>query len=112
MSGYEIAAACLLVMGIAGCALTALGLLVSGDAYDQIHYLAPASLLGSVAIPLAVLLHEGWWQAGLKALAIGMILVLSNPVLSHATARAARIRRKSRVEPHGEEHIPFGEDAE
>jgi multicomponent Na+:H+ antiporter subunit G len=112
MSASEIVVAVLLALGTAGFALTAAGLLISGNAWDQIHFLAPASVVGSVLIPIAVLLHEGFSQAAVKAIAIALILVLSNPVLSHATARAARIRRKGRLESREKGHIPFAEDSD
>ena len=62
--------------------------------------------MGSVAIPAAVVLHEGFSQAGAKAILIGILLFFSNPVLSHATARAARIRRKNQLSPAPDERIP------
>lgn len=107
MSVHETIAAILLGAGVLGFLITAVGLLVSGDVYDQIHFLAPGSLIGSVAIPAAVLVHEGFSQAGAKAILIGILLAVSNPVLSHATARAARIRRKNQLAPRRDEDIPF-----
>jgi multicomponent Na+:H+ antiporter subunit G len=89
-----------------GFALCALGLLLSRDFYDQLHFLAPASLIGAVAIPLAVLVEEGFSQAGTKALLIAFLLFWANPVLSHASARAGRIRRKGQWPPTGNEKFP------
>lgn len=111
MTLREIFAAILLTIGVAGFVITAAGLLVSRDVNDQIHFLAPGSLLGSTAIPAAVLVHEGFSQAGSKAILIAILLVISNPVLSHATARAARIRRKGRPGPGSDENIPFADDS-
>jgi multicomponent Na+:H+ antiporter subunit G len=101
----EIAAAVLLTIGVLGFAFTSIGLLVSRDVFDQIHYLAPGSLIGSISISGAVLLHGGFSQAGAKSVLIALLLVLSNPVLSHATARAHRIRRKQQLPPTREENI-------
>ncbi len=109
-SAQEIAAAFFLGIGVVGFGATSLGLLLSDDVYDQIHFLAPGSLLGSVAIPAAVVFHEGLSQAGVKAMLIGIILIASNPVLSHATARAARIRRKNHLPPDVEEAIPVADE--
>lgn len=108
----EIAAALLLGIGLMGFGATSLGLLLSDDVYDQIHFLAPGSLLGSIAIPAAVVFHEGFSQAGVKAMLIGIILIVSNPVLSHATARAPRIRRKNHLPPEAHEEIPFAGETE
>jgi len=101
----EIAVAVLLTIGVLGFAFTSIGLLVSRDVFDQIHYLAPGSLIGSICITGAVLLHGGFSQAGAKSIVIAILLVLSNPVLSHATARAHRIRRKQQLPPTPDENI-------
>jgi len=106
----EVAAAVCLTIGVAGFALTSLGLLAARDAFDQIHYLAPSSLLGSVAICAAVLLHEGWSQASAKAIVITLLLLISNPVLSHVTARAAKIRRDGQLTLKADEKIPVVEE--
>jgi multicomponent Na+:H+ antiporter subunit G len=106
MTGRDIAVAVLLGFGIAGFALTSMGLVLSDDVYEQIHYLAPGSLIGAVAIPAAVVVQEGLSQAGAKAILIALLLFLSNPVLSHATARAARIRRKRQLTPRADETFP------
>lgn len=101
----------LLVIGVAGFAVNALGLVAARDAYDQIHYLAPGSLLGCAAIPAAIVVQEGFTQAGVKAILIALVLLLANPVLSHATARAARVRRKQRLLPReGEGFLPAEEE--
>lgn len=106
MTGKDIAVAVLLAFGIAGFALTSIGLLLSDDVYEQIHYLAPGSLLGAVAIPAAAVMREGLSQAGAKAILIALLLFFSNPVLSHATARAARIRRQQQLTPRADEKLP------
>lgn len=112
MSIHEVASYVLVVIGIAGFALTSVGLLLSDDVYEQIHYLAPGSLVGAIAIPVAVLLQEGLSQAGAKAIFIAVLLFVSNPVLSHATARAARIRRNQQLAPRGEEDFPWARERE
>jgi len=106
MSIREVVAGVLLAVGIWGFAMNSIGLLLSEDLFDQIHYLAPGSLLGAVAIPAAVLVQEGLNQAGAKAIAIAVLLCLANPVLSHATARAGRIRRRQKLAPQESEDIP------
>lgn len=99
MSASEIIAGVLLVVGVLAFAFTSLGLLWSKSAYDQIHFLAPGSVVGSVAFVAAVLVHEGLSQSGVKAILIAALLLLSNPVLSHAIARAGRIRRNQQMRP-------------
>lgn len=106
MSAREVVVCILLGTGVFGFALCALGLLLSRNFYDQLHFLAPASLVGAVAIPLAVLVEEGFSQAGTKALLIAILLFWANPVLSHASARAGRIRRKGQWPPTENEKFP------
>ena len=110
MSVNQIIVCVLLVIGVAGFALTSIGLLLSRDLYDQIHFLAPGTLIGAVAIPAAVLVHDGFSQAGVKAILIAILLLISNPVLSHTTARAGRVRRKRQLPPAADEGIPFAEE--
>ncbi len=102
----EIAVAMLLVIGVLGFAFTSAGLLAARDTFDQIHYLAPGALIGSAAICAAVILNSGFSQAGPKALMIAILLLVTNPVLSHVTARAARIRRKGQLAPQPGEELP------
>jgi multicomponent Na+:H+ antiporter subunit G len=110
MNVRDMIAAIVLTVGVLLFALTTAGLLVARGLLDRIHYLAPGTLIGSVAITLAVLVHEGFTQAGVKAILIMILLVFSNPVLSHATARAYRIRRKHQSAPKPNEQIPFAKE--
>ncbi|MGC2657402.1 MAG: monovalent cation/H(+) antiporter subunit G [Bryobacteraceae bacterium] len=100
----------LLAVGVLCFAMTSIGLLVSKDLYDQIHYLAPGSIVGSIAVVLAVLVLEGLSQSGAKAILIASLLLFSNPVLSHATARAARVRRNQQVLPKPGENVPVAKE--
>lgn len=89
----------LLGIGLLGFAFTSSGLLLARDVYDQVHYLAPGSLIGSVAIAAAILIRENLSQLGVKTILISLVLLVSNPVLSHLVLRAARIRREQQVSP-------------
>ena len=93
MSLRELAVAALLVVGVAAALLSCLGVLVMRDAYDRLHYTAPAATLAPVLLAAAVVVEEGLSAVGVKALLVALVLVATNPVLSHATARAARIRQ-------------------
>lgn len=110
MSIREIIVGTLLVIGILGFVITAIGLIVCDDLYEQIHFLAPASLLGAVAIPAAIVVNDGFSQIGTKAILIAILLFLSNPVLSHATARAGRVRRKQQLPPVRGEDFPVSKE--
>jgi monovalent cation/proton antiporter MnhG/PhaG subunit len=92
LSAAGLAAATLLALGVAVTWLSCLGVLLMHDPYDRLHYTAPASALAPVLIAAAVVVTEGLSAAGIKAVLVALVLVGTNPVLGHATARAARIR--------------------
>jgi multicomponent Na+:H+ antiporter subunit G len=96
----------LLAAGLATFLLMAVALLVVKDFYARLHFLTPASTLGVVLIAAAVVVAESISQAGIKAMLVAAILVVTSPVISHATARAARIRQKRRWQPAPEENFP------
>jgi monovalent cation/proton antiporter MnhG/PhaG subunit len=93
LSLRELAVAALLVVGVAAALLSCLGVLVMGNAYDRLHYTAPAATLAPALLAAAIVLEEGLSAVAVKALLVALVLVATNPVLSHATARAARIRQ-------------------
>lgn len=99
MNPRSLAVAVLLTVGVGVELACCLGVLVMRGAYDKLHYTAPATTIGSLAIALAVVVEESLSQAGIKALLIFATLLAANPVLTHATARAARVRQLGRWQP-------------
>jgi multicomponent Na+:H+ antiporter subunit G len=92
VSARHLVAGGLLAAGIGIELLCCLGALRARSAYDRLHYLGAASTLGAALVCVAVLVAEGFDQAGDKAVLLAVILAVCGPVLTHATARAARIR--------------------
>lgn len=74
------------------CVLSALGLLVMKGFYNKLHYLAPPAILGTSAVFLAVLAQEGFNSSALKAALVLLVMVVTNPILTFAAARAKRLR--------------------
>ncbi len=93
MTPRVVASIALLVLGVGIELACCVGVLVMRGVYDKLHYTAPATTLGAFAIAGAVLLRTPLVQFGIKALLIAIALLITNPVLTHAAARAARIRR-------------------
>ena len=93
MSPRDLAVTALLVLAVAVTLVSCAGVLLMRDPYDRLHYTAPAAVIPPVAIAAAVVLEERLSGAGIKALLIALVLIVTNPVLGHATARAARIRQ-------------------
>ncbi len=93
----------LLAAATVSVALTALGVLLSRDPYQRLHFLAPAAAIGTVCVTAAILLRESMSQIGIKTLLSAAVLFLMNPVLTHATARATRIRERGERPEGGNE---------
>ena len=92
MSGVgHVVIVALLAVGVAIEILCCVGVLVMRGAYARLHYAAPAGL-GALLLAIAILLREGFSLIGDKALLVAVFVLVSSPVLSHVTARAAHIR--------------------
>ena len=99
MTATDIIVNVLLVFGVAVELVCCLGVLVMDGAYDKLHYLGPAAIVGPLAIAAAVVVRESFSQAGIKALLTAGLLIVASPVMSHATARALYIRQRDHIEP-------------
>jgi monovalent cation/proton antiporter MnhG/PhaG subunit len=103
MNASSVVVAALLVLGVTIELVCCIGVLVMDDAYDKLHYLGPAAIVGPLVIAAAVVVRESLSQAGIKALLTAALLIVASPVLTHATARALYIRQRDHVE-----HEPWG----
>lgn len=88
----------LLFAGVALLLSCALGVLLMGSAYDRLHY-ASAAGWGAFLVALAIVVRESLSIIGDKALLTAAVLVVCGPVLSHATARAGRMRERGAWNP-------------
>jgi monovalent cation/proton antiporter MnhG/PhaG subunit len=82
----------LLFLGVLVELISCVGILAMRTFYDRLHYVGPASTLGAFLIGAALVLENGLKQQGVKSIMVVVLLVTIGPVLTHATARAARIR--------------------
>jgi monovalent cation/proton antiporter MnhG/PhaG subunit len=89
----------LVTVGVAVELACCAGVVVMGDVYDKLHFTGPATILGPLALAGAIVVREGLSQAGIKALLIAALLLVANPVLTHATGRALYIRQRDHLEP-------------
>ena len=93
----------LLTVGVAVQLAGVVGVVVAPDVYDRLHFTGPASIFGPTTIALAIVIDEGALsQAGIKSLLVALLLLALNPILVHATARAAYVRQHgslTRLEP-------------
>ena len=87
--------------------LTVIGLLVAKNVFARLHYLGLIASVGTVCACAAIVVQEGWSQAGIKAILTGIVIFFMNPVLTHATARAARVRRYGNLTPDDWKRVRF-----
>ena len=71
---------------------SAVGLVAARDDLDRLHFLAPVSVVSPVLIAAAIVAREAFDGRAVKALLVAAFFLVLNPVLSQATARAARVR--------------------
>jgi monovalent cation/proton antiporter MnhG/PhaG subunit len=86
----------LLGIGVASAVLSCIAVLVMRDLYERLHYLSPPATITIICFTAAVIADKHLSQAGIKAVLIMIVLLLMNAVLTHATARAARVRQFKR----------------
>ncbi|MDP9224281.1 MAG: monovalent cation/H(+) antiporter subunit G [Actinomycetota bacterium] len=86
----------LLALGIIVELVSCVGVLAMRHFYDRLHYAGPASTLGAFLIGSALVVQNALKQQGVKSIMVVVLLVMTGPLLTHATARAARIREFGR----------------
>ena len=98
--------AVLLGLGVAVQLLSCLGVIFMPNLMDRLHFLTPATSLGPAFIAGAIVTEEALDHQGIEALLVAAFLLCFGPVLTHATARAARIRRHGdwRIQPSEKVH--------
>ena len=72
--------------------LCVLGVWLMPHAFDRVHFLGPAAAVAPWLVAGAVWAREALAHQGIVALLIAVFMLVSQPVLTHATIRAARIR--------------------
>src|SRR4051812_33288146 len=83
----------LLIGGAALVVLGCAGVVLMREALDRVHYTTPAAL-GCALLALAVLVQGGWSQIGLRAILLAAFVLVTAPVLAHATARMIRVEER------------------
>jgi multisubunit Na+/H+ antiporter MnhG subunit len=91
VSWRAVVAIILLIVGGLRELISVLGVCVMRDAYDRLHYVGLAGF-GGLLVGVAVVVRESFSLVGDKALLVGLILVLTGPVLVQTTVRSLLIR--------------------
>jgi len=80
----------LLALGVAGELMCIAGVVAMRTVFARLHYAAAATTVPAWLVLAAVLVREHVSSGGLQAIAAVAFLFLLNPLLTMATARAAR----------------------
>lgn len=83
----------LLSLALFICAFCCLALVVMKGFYAKLHYLAPAAALAGTLVAAAVALQEGMGANAIKAGLVLLVLLMGNPVITFAAARAHYLRQ-------------------
>lgn len=97
----------LLIAIVVSCWLGCIGMLRMRDPNQALHYLSFPTGVAAVLLPFAFLCVSGWSLATLKAALIALLLLASNSVVTHASARAFRVRELGHWEPEDGDKIEF-----
>jgi multisubunit Na+/H+ antiporter MnhG subunit len=99
VSGTDILVATLLAFGVAMELTSVVGILVGSTVYARLHFTGPASTFTPLALAVAVTIHYGpFSQGGVKSSIVAVLIITLGPALVHATARAARVRERGKLE--------------
>ncbi|MDV0445771.1 hypothetical protein MmiAt1_13660 [Methanimicrococcus sp. At1] len=80
--------ACLL-FGVFDVLVGMIGLIRLPDIYNRLHATTKIATTGAFFVLLSILIQDGLTAFGLKAIAIGIFLLMTAPVAGHVIARAA-----------------------
>jgi monovalent cation/proton antiporter MnhG/PhaG subunit len=105
MSPKDVLIDVLLGLGVLTVLVSCVGVLAMPHVWDALHFLTPATSVAPLLLAGAVVAEEAMDHQGILAVLIAMFLLVFNPVLTHATARAARIRRHGQWSARPEETV-------
>lgn len=112
MTAHSIVENGFLAVVVLACWLGAIGMWRMREPMQALHYLSLPATLGAFALAIAVFLADGANQAFWKMLLIAFILLATNSVVTHATARSFRARELGHWEPLDRDPFEFVGDTE
>lgn len=99
MSPRDVACDALLAAAVVIAVLCSVGVVAMRDTYQRLHFLGPVGVVSPLLVAIAVLIREGVSSQSVKAWLVALALLVSGPLLVHATARAERIRERGDWRP-------------
>jgi multisubunit Na+/H+ antiporter MnhG subunit len=94
----------LVAAALATAAICCAGLLLTRNAFDRLHFVAPASL-AAILLAVAILVREGPTLIALMGGVLVAVVLVGSPLATHATARAARIGVRGDWRPGRDEPV-------
>ncbi len=85
----EILSIIFIVAGLFFLLVAAIGVIRLPDVFSRSHAVSLTDSLGAFLMLVGIALHEGMGKNSLKILAVLALLYILNPVITHATIRAA-----------------------
>lgn len=92
----------LLSLALFICAFCCLALVVMKGFYAKLHYLAPPAAMAGALVAAAIALEEGIGANTIKSGLVLLVLLIGNPVITFAAARAYHLRQVAQ-QRHGEQ---------
>ncbi|WP_406658310.1 monovalent cation/H(+) antiporter subunit G [Methanolobus sp. ZRKC2] len=99
-----------LVFGLIFVFLGMLGLVRLPDVYNRLHTTTKIGTLGAFGVMLSILLKVGFSPMGVKAITVGLFLLLTAPIAAHMIGRAAHrhgvgLCEESIIDEYGKAYI-------
>lgn len=105
MTIHAIVVDVLLAVAVAVALASCIGVAVMRDPFQRLHFISPPATVSIALFSIAAFLDEKDASAAGKTLLIGLFLTMVNAVVTHATARALRIRQNGEWKPLENERI-------
>jgi len=78
-----------LLFGVFAVFVGMIGLIRLPDIYNRLHATTKIATLGAFLVLFSILIRDGFTPFGLKAIAVGVFLLMTTPVAGHVIARVA-----------------------
>ncbi|RMH37505.1 MAG: monovalent cation/H(+) antiporter subunit G [Nitrospirae bacterium] len=85
----EMVVSVLMVSGLFFMSVAAIGMIRLPDVFARAHAVGLTDTLGAFCLLTGLALYEGWSAHTLRILIVLLLLYVINPVIAHATIRAA-----------------------
>lgn len=78
-----------LLLGVFDVLVGMIGLIRLPDVYNRLHATTKIATTGAFFVLLSILIYDGFTSFGLKAITVGIFLLMTAPVAGHVISRAA-----------------------